>query len=435
MLNFNEIEEKWEKKWEEDKLYKFDNKSDKKKLYCLEMFSYPSGAKLHLGHWYNYSVADTWARFKKMDGYNLFHPMGFDAFGLPAENYAIKTGIHPAISTDKNIETMEKQLRRIGGSWDWDYEIKTCKEDYYKWTQWMFLKLYKKGLAYKKEAPVNFCPSCNTVLANEQVIAGNCERCGSTVIRKNMSQWFFKITDYAEELLNDLDKLDWPDRTKNLQRNWIGKSVGAYVDFKVDGTNEKFTVFTTRSDTLFGATYCVLAPELPLVDKITTKEQKEAVGKYKEEASKQSDIERTSTTKEKTGVFTGAYAINPVNGKKIPIWISDYVLSTYGTGAIMAVPAHDERDYEFAKKFNIPIIQVLAKSFYGTGNSAIKEGMPITERNVVNVIVKHPTEDKYLCVKNKEFNWIDFVMGGIEEKETPREAAIREVKEEQILKY
>ena len=323
------------------------------------MFSYPSGAKLHLGHWYNYSVADTWARFKKMDGYNLFHPMGFDAFGLPAENYAIKTGIHPAISTDKNIETMEKQLRRIGGSWDWDYEIKTCKEDYYKWTQWMFLKLYEKGLAYKKEAPVNFCPSCNTVLANEQVIAGNCERCGSTVIRKNMSQWFFKITDYAEELLNDLDKLDWPDRTKNLQRNWIGKSVGAYVDFKVDGTNEKFTVFTTRSDTLFGATYCVLAPELPLVDKITTKEQKEAVDKYKEEASKQSDIERTSTTKEKTGVFTGAYAINPVNGKKIPIWISDYVLSTYGTGAIMAVPAHDERDYEFAKKFNLEIIPVL----------------------------------------------------------------------------
>ena len=359
MLNFNEIEEKWEKKWEEDKLYKFDNKSDKKKLYCLEMFSYPSGAKLHLGHWYNYSVADTWARFKKMDGYNLFHPMGFDAFGLPAENYAIKTGIHPAISTDKNIETMEKQLRRIGGSWDWDYEIKTCKEDYYKWTQWMFLKLYEKGLAYKKEAPVNFCPSCNTVLANEQVIAGNCERCGSTVIRKNMSQWFFKITDYAEELLNDLDKLDWPDRTKNLQRNWIGKSVGAYVDFKVDGTDEKFTVFTTRSDTLFGATYCVLAPELPLVDKITTKEQKEAVDKYKEEASKQSDIERTSTTKEKTGVFTGAYAINPVNGKKIPIWISDYVLSTYGTGAIMAVPAHDERDYEFAKKFNLEIIPVL----------------------------------------------------------------------------
>ena len=359
MINFNEIEEKWEKKWKEDKLYKFNPKSKKEKLYCLEMFSYPSGAKLHMGHWYNYGVTDTWARFKKMDGYNVFHPMGFDAFGLPAENYAIKTGIHPAISTDKNIETMEKQLNRIGGSWDWDYEIKTCKEDYYKWTQWMFLKLYEKGLAYKKEAPVNFCPSCNTVLANEQVISGNCERCGSTVIRKNMSQWFFKITDYAEELLNDLDKLDWPDRTKNLQRNWIGKSVGAYVDFKVDGTDEKFTVFTTRCDTLFGATYCVLAPELPLVDKITTSLQKEEVNKYKEQASKQSDIERTSTTKEKTGVFTGAYAINPVNNKKIPIWISDYVLATYGTGAIMAVPAHDERDYEFAKKFNLEIIPVL----------------------------------------------------------------------------
>ena len=359
MINFNEIEEKWEKKWKEDKLYKFNPKSKKEKLYCLEMFSYPSGAKLHMGHWYNYGVTDTWARFKKMDGYNVFHPMGFDAFGLPAENYAIKTGIHPAISTDKNIETMEKQLNRIGGSWDWDYEIKTCKEDYYKWTQWMFLKLYEKGLAYKKEAPVNFCPSCNTVLANEQVISGNCERCGSTVIRKNMSQWFFKITDYAEELLSDLDKLDWPDRTKNLQRNWIGKSVGAYVDFKVDGTDEKFTVFTTRCDTLFGATYCVLAPELPLVDKITTSLQKEAVNKYKEQASKQSDIERTNTTKEKTGVFTGAYAINPVNNKKIPIWISDYVLATYGTGAIMAVPAHDERDYEFAKKFNLEIIPVL----------------------------------------------------------------------------
>ena len=359
MINFNEIEEKWEKKWKEDKLYKFNPESKKEKLYCLEMFSYPSGAKLHMGHWYNYGVTDTWARFKKMDGYNVFHPMGFDAFGLPAENYAIKTGIHPAISTDKNIETMEKQLSRIGGSWDWDYEIKTCKEDYYKWTQWMFLKLYEKGLAYKKEAPVNFCPSCNTVLANEQVISGSCERCGSTVIRKNMSQWFFKITDYAEELLNDLDKLDWPDRTKNLQRNWIGKSVGAYVDFKVDGTDEKFTVFTTRCDTLFGATYCVLAPELPLVDKITTPLQKEVVNKYKEQASKQSDIERTSTTKEKTGVFTGAYAINPVNNKKIPIWISDYVLATYGTGAIMAVPAHDERDYEFAKKFNLEIIPVL----------------------------------------------------------------------------
>ena len=358
-MEMKKIENKWRKIWEEKELYKFDINSGKEKLYCLEMFSYPSGAKLHLGHWYNFSVADTWARYKKMCGYNLFHPMGFDAFGLPAENYAIKTGIHPKISTDKNIETMEEQLKKIGGSWDWNHEVITCNKDYYKWTQWMFLKMYEHNLAYKKEAPVNYCPSCNTVLANEQVVAGECERCGTTVIRKKMSQWFFKITDYAEELLNDLDKLDWPEKTKSLQRNWIGKSNGAYVDFKVDGTNEKFTVFTTRADTLFGATYCVLAPELDLVDKITTKEQKEEVENYKKEAAKISEIDRMNTVKEKTGVFTGAYAINPVNNKKIPIYISDYVLASYGTGAIMAVPAHDERDYEFAKKFNLEIIQVL----------------------------------------------------------------------------
>lgn len=358
-MNMQEIEKKWRKIWEEKELYKFDMNSDKEKLYCLEMFSYPSGAKLHLGHWYNFGVADTWARYKKMCGYNVFHPMGFDAFGLPAENYAIKTGIHPKVSTDKNIETMEEQLKKIGGSWDWNHEVITCEEKYYKWTQWMFLKMYEHGLAYKKEAPVNFCPSCNTVLANEQVISGECERCGSTVLRKKMSQWFFKITDYAEELLNDLDKLDWPEKTKTLQRNWIGKSNGAYVTFKVDNTEEEFTVFTTRADTLFGATYCVLAPELDLVDKITTEQQKEAVEKYKIEVAKISEIDRMSTVKEKTGVFTGAYAINPVNNKKIPIWISDYVLASYGTGAIMAVPAHDERDYEFAKKFNLEIIQVL----------------------------------------------------------------------------
>lgn len=358
-MDFKKIEKKWKKKWEETNLYAYKEDKTKEKLYCLEMFSYPSGAKLHLGHWYNFGVTDTWARFKKMSGYNLFHPMGFDAFGLPAENYAIKTGIHPRISTEKNIATMEQQLKAIGGSWDWRHEVVTCREDYYKWTQWMFLQLYKHGLAYKKEAPVNWCPSCNTVLANEQVVSGECERCGSTVIRKKMSQWFFKITEYAEELLQDLDKLDWPEKTKILQRNWIGKSNGAYVDFKVKGYDESFTVFTTRADTLFGATYCVLAPEHELVDKITTKEQEEAVRAYQLEAAKQSEIERTSTVKEKTGVFTGAYAINPVNGKEIPIWISDYVLASYGTGAIMAVPAHDERDYDFAKKFGLEIIQVL----------------------------------------------------------------------------
>ena len=358
-MDFKKIEKKWQKKWEETNLYAYKEDKTKEKLYCLEMFSYPSGAKLHLGHWYNFGVTDTWARFKKMCGYNLFHPMGFDAFGLPAENYAIKTGIHPRISTEKNIATMEQQLKAIGGSWDWRHEVVTCREDYYKWTEWMFLQLYKHGLAYKKEAPVNWCPSCNTVLANEQVVSGECERCGSTVIRKKMSQWFFKITEYAEELLQDLDKLDWPEKTKILQRNWIGKSNGAYVDFKVKDHEESFTVFTTRADTLFGATYCVLAPEHELVDKITTKEQEEAVRAYQLEAAKQSEIERTSTVKEKTGVFTGAYAINPVNGKEIPIWISDYVLASYGTGAIMAVPAHDERDYDFAKKFGLEIIQVL----------------------------------------------------------------------------
>ena len=358
-MDFKKIEKKWQKKWEETNLYAYKEDKTKEKLYCLEMFSYPSGAKLHLGHWYNFGVTDTWARFKKMSGYNLFHPMGFDAFGLPAENYAIKTGIHPRISTEKNIATMEQQLKAIGGSWDWRHEVVTCREDYYKWTQWMFLQLYKHGLAYKKEAPVNWCPSCNTVLANEQVVSGECERCGSTVIRKKMSQWFFKITEYAEELLQDLDKLDCPEKTKILQKNWIGKSNGAYVDFKVKGYDESFTVFTTRADTLFGATYCVLAPEHELVDKITTREQEEAVRAYQLEAAKQSEIERTSTVKEKTGVFTGAYAINPVNGKEIPIWISDYVLASYGTGAIMAVPAHDQRDYDFAKKFGLEIIQVL----------------------------------------------------------------------------
>ena len=359
MYNFKDIEEKWQNKWEEAGIYKFKDDPSKEKLYCLEMFSYPSGAKLHLGHWYNFGVADTWARYKKMQGYNVFEPMGFDAFGLPAENYAIKTGIHPRISTEKNIDTMEHQLRKMGAMFDWTHEIVTCREEYYKWTQWMFLQLYKHDLAYKKEAPVNWCDKCKTVLANEQVISGECERCGTTVIRKNMSQWFFRITKYAEELLQDLDKLDWPEKTKILQTNWIGKSVGAYVDFKVDSTDEKFTVFTTRCDTLFGATYCVLSPEHELVDKITTPDKKEEVEKYKLEAAKQSEIERTSTTKEKTGVFIGAYAINPVNDKKIPIYISDYVLSSYGTGAIMAVPAHDTRDYEFAKKFNIDIIPVL----------------------------------------------------------------------------
>ena len=357
-MDFKTIEKKWQKRWADSKLYSFNKDNISKKHYVLEMFSYPSGAKLHAGHWFNYGPADSYARFMRMQGYEVFQPMGFDAFGLPAENYAIKTGIHPEESTLKNIETMEKQLKAIGATYDWDYEIKTCLPDYYKWTQWLFLQLYKHGLAYRKEAPVNWCPSCNTVLANEQVKEGECERCHTPVIRKNLTQWFFKITDYSEELLSGLDKLDWPEKTKLMQKNWIGKSFGSEVDFETE-SGEKFTVFTTRADTIYGVSYVVLAPEHPLVDKITTPEQKKAVEDYKYECSKASEIDRLSTTREKSGTFTGAYAINPVNGKKVPILIADYVLASYGTGAVMGVPAHDERDFAFATKYNLPITRVI----------------------------------------------------------------------------
>ena len=353
------IDRKWQQKWEETELYKFNPNKMDKKLYVLEMFSYPSGANLHAGHWYNYGLVDSWARFKRMQGYNVFQPMGFDAFGLPAENYAIKTGIHPWDSTKKNIETMEKQLKAMGAMFNWDNEVVTCDPEYYKWTQWLFLKLYEKGLAYRKKAPVNWCPSCNTVLANEQVQDGACERCSTEVTKKDLTQWFLKITDYADELLEGLDKIDWPEKTKAMQKHWIGRSTGAEVTFKVKDSNLSFDVFTTRVDTLFGVTYVVLAPENPLVDELTTDEYKEAVEAYKEEAKKQSDIERQSLTREKTGVFSGAYAINPINGREVPIWIADYVLASYGTGAVMAVPAHDERDYAFATKYALPIERVI----------------------------------------------------------------------------
>ena len=353
------IDEKWQKIWEENKTYKFDSSKLDKKLYTLEMFSYPSGAQLHAGHWFNYGPTDSRTRFKRMQGYHVFQPMGFDAFGLPAENYAIKTGIHPHDSTLKNIETMEKQLKSMGAMFNWENEIVTCLPDYYKWTQWLFLKLYEKGLAYRKKAPVNWCPSCNTVLANEQVIDGECERCGTLVTKKDLTQWFFKITNYADELLDKIDELDWPEKTKAMQKHWIGRSYGAQVTFKVKDSDLSFDVFTTRVDTLNGVSYVVLAPENKLVDELTTAENKEAVENYKEEAAKQSDIERQSVSKEKTGVFTGSYAINPINGKVVPIWISDYVLATYGTGCVMAVPAHDERDFAFATKFNLPIQRVI----------------------------------------------------------------------------
>ncbi|QAA34653.1 leucine--tRNA ligase [Clostridium manihotivorum] len=371
------IDKKWQKKWEETKLYKFDKDNLDKKLYVLEMFSYPSGSQLHAGHWFNYAPVDSWARFKKMQGFNVFQPMGFDAFGLPAENYAIKTGIHPKDSTYKNIETMEEQLKAMGAMFNWDNEVVTCSPDYYKWSQWLFLKLYEKGLAYRKKAPVNWCPSCNTVLANEQVVDGSCERCGTEVTKKDLTQWFLKITDYADELLEKLDTLDWPEKTVSMQKHWIGKSTGAEVTFKVKDSDIKFDVFTTRVDTLNGVTYVVLAPENPLVDELTKEESKSAVESYKEEAKKQSDIERQSITREKTGVFTGSYAINPINNREVPIWVGDYVLATYGTGAVMAVPAHDDRDYTFATKYNLPIERVI-NSKNGEGSE-----LPYTEYGVL----------------------------------------------------
>ncbi|MGN0736397.1 MAG: leucine--tRNA ligase [Anaerovoracaceae bacterium] len=358
--NFSEIEKKWQKYWEDNKVFKTVEDDTKEKFYCLEMFPYPSG-KLHMGHVRNYSIGDVVARFKRMDGYNVLHPMGWDSFGLPAENAAIKHGIHPSIWTWDNIAEMRKQLKELGLSYDWDREVATCHEDYYKWMQWIFIQFYNRGLAYKKENPVNWCPSCQTVLANEQVVDGCCERCKSPVGKKNLSQWYFKITDYAERLLDNLDTLDgWPNKVKVMQRNWIGKSVGAEVEFKIKDYDETLTVFTTRVDTIYGTTYMVLAPEYPSVLKMVEgTEYEQPVKEYIEKVEHMNDIERTSTTNEKTGVFIGKYAINPFTKKEIPIYISDYVLMGYGTGAVMGVPAHDQRDFEFATKFGIDIIPVV----------------------------------------------------------------------------
>ena len=358
--NFNEIEKKWQEYWDENETFKTDVWDfSKPKYYALDMFPYPSGQGLHVGHPEGYTATDIMSRMRRMQGYNVLHPMGWDAFGLPAEQYAIKTGNHPAGFTAKNIETFKKQLKMLGLSFDWSKEISTCDPSYYKWTQWIFKQLYNDGLAKLVEMPVNWCEGLGCVLSNDEVINGKSERGGFPVVRKNMKQWVMDIPEYAEILLSGLDEIDWPESTKEIQRNWIGKSVGAEVRFKVANTDKEFTVFTTRADTLFGATYCVLSPEHELVDEITSSDQKDTVKEYKAQAAAKSDLERTELNKEKTGCFTGAYAINPVNGKEIPIWISDYVLATYGTGAIMAVPAHDERDYEFAKKFGIEIIPVL----------------------------------------------------------------------------
>lgn len=358
-FNHQEIEKKWQDYWLENKTFKTTEDPEKPNYYALDMFPYPSGSGLHVGHPEGYTATDILARMKRMQGYNVLHPMGWDAFGLPAEQYALDTGNDPAEFTAKNIDVFRKQIQSLGFSYDWDREINTTDPEYYKWTQWIFLKLYEKGLAYVDEVPVNWCPALGTVLANEEVIDGLSERGNHPVERRPMRQWVLRITKYADRLLEDLEELDWPENIKEMQRNWIGRSEGADVVFTVEGTEETYTVFTTRPDTLFGVTYSVLAPEHPLVDKITTKEQRKAVDAYLDEIKHKSDLERTDLAKDKTGVFTGSYAINPVNGEKVPIWIADYVLMSYGSGAIMAVPGHDERDYEFAKKFNLEIREVV----------------------------------------------------------------------------
>ncbi|MFA6131881.1 MAG: leucine--tRNA ligase [Patescibacteria group bacterium] len=438
-----QIEKKWQEKWAKSGIFKTNEDSGKKKFYALDMFPYPSGAGLHVGHPKGYIATDVVARTKMMQGFSVLHPMGWDAFGLPAENFAIKNKVHPAVATKQNIEVFKKQLSILGFTYDWDREVNTTDPKYYKWTQWAFLQMFKKGLAYESFEPINWCPSCQTGLANEDLDDGKCERCGSVVEQKPMRQWVLKITDYADRLLADLDKLtEWPDSIKQMQREWIGKSEGAEVTFKIvspspyegEGRGE-VRVFTTRPDTLFGATYMVLAPEHSLVSEITTSECRVEVENYLAATKAKTDIERGDDTKEKTGVFTGAYAINPANNEKIPIWVADYVLMGYGTGAIMAVPAHDERDFAFATKYNLPIKQVVAPHFIDPANPP-HEGVPESRRKNVHVIIRNPKDGKVLLL-----NWFSnitpsrshlhtFIIGGIEGDEDLSTAAIREATEE-----
>ncbi|MEA1963240.1 MAG: leucine--tRNA ligase [Patescibacteria group bacterium] len=446
--NHKLIESKWQKKWKKDKLYETGEDQKKPKYYILDMFPYPSGAGLHVGHPKGYIATDIFARMKMMQGYNVLHPIGWDAFGLPAENFALKNKIHPRASTDKNIATFKRQLARLGFSYDWEREINTTDPEFYKWTQWIFLQMFKKGLAYESHEPIIWCPSCKTGLAQEDLEGGKCERCGSDVERKPMRQWVLRITDYANRMLNDLDKLpDWESSIKDMQRNWIGKSEGAIVKFKIknkkkelsseaselSSKNDSFvTVFTTRPDTLFGATYFVMAPEHPTVKKITTQEQKADVEKYIKSVGNKSELERTELAKEKTGVFTGSYAINPVNGKEIPIWIADYVMMCYGTGAIMAVPAHDGRDWEFAKKYGLPIKPVVVPYFEASRDmkDKVREDMPTKKRNVVYALVKNSKTNKFLLLKCPEYKCSTYVVGGIDEGENIVDAGKREVLEE-----
>lgn len=409
------IEKKWQKFWEENKTFKTGEESGKRKFYALDMFPFPSGAGLHVGHPEGYTASDILARVKRMQGCNVLHPIGWDAFGLPAEQYALDTGNDPAEFTEHNINTFRRQIKALGFSYDWDREIDTTDPNYFKWTQWIFIKLYEKGLAYVDEVAVNWCPALGTVLANEEVIDGKSERGGHPVERRPMKQWMLRITAYADRLIDDLDEVDWPENIKDMQRNWIGRSEGAEVTFGIEGHDETFTVFTTRPDTLFGATYAVLAPEHPFVDKITTAAQNEAVQAYLDQVKHKSDLERTDLAKDKSGVFTGAYAINPVNGEKMPIWIADYVLISYGTGAIMAVPAHDERDYEFAVKFNLPIKEVVAggdvtaEAYTGDGlhvNSDFLDGL--NKEDAISVMIKW-LEEKEIGTKKITFRLRDWL--------------------------
>lgn len=444
-FNHKQVETKWQKHWEENKTFKTTEDPGKKKFYALDMFPYPSGAGLHVGHPEGFTATDILSRMKRMQGYNVLHPMGWDAFGLPAEQYALDTGNDPAVFTEQNINNFRRQIKSLGFSYDWDREVNTTDPDYYKWTQWIFLKLYEKGLAYVDEVAVNWCPALGTVLANEEVIDGKSERGGHPVERRPMRQWILKITAYADRLLEDLDDVDWPESIKDMQRNWIGRSEGAEVVFNIDGHDESFDVFTTRPDTIFGATYAVLAPEHPLVEKITTGEQKEKVEAYLDKVKAKSDLERTDLAKEKTGVFTGAYAINPANGKQMPIWIADYVLMSYGSGAIMAVPAHDERDYEFAKEFGLPIIEVVSggdvdkEAYTGDGdhvNSDFLDGMGkeeaitkaiawLEEKNIGTKKVTYRLRDwlfsrqRYWGEPIPIIHWEDGTATGVPESELP----------------
>lgn len=422
------IEKKWQDRWNAEKAFEASDSSAKQKQYILDMFPYPSGAGLHVGHVEGYTATDIYSRFKRMKGFEVLHPMGWDAFGLPAENYAIKTKVHPKITTEEAIKTFRSQMDSLGLSYDWSREVGSHRPDYYKWTQWFFLLLYKNGLAYKRKAKVNWCSKDQTVLANEQVVDGKCERCGTEVIQKDLEQWFFKITDYAEELLSDLDTIDWPESTKSAQRNWIGKSLGAEIDFTLTG-GEKITVFTTRPDTLFGATYVVLAPEHTIISTLPI-ENKAEVDAYIAQTVKRTELERTSDTKNKTGVeLKGVKAINPATKEEIPVFLADYVISHYGTGAIMAVPAHDERDAEFAKLFSIPMREVVIPSVIDTANPP-QEGKENTDRSIILAIVCNPKNGTYLTLKWKEQPWTTFVTGGIEEGEDPIEASVREIEEE-----